>query len=105
MPGSAEGPGQLVIKVFDSAGGFVRAIGREGAGPGEFRMAFIAVRGSSLVVHDPMNNGASAFDTSGTYLRSWKSSCCFWDDVFIDNAERLYTPTFMQPDSTGCGPG
>ncbi len=125
--GSAEGPGQLVepgtmgvdgaghvyvvdrkpmmVKVFDSAGGFVRAIGREGAGPGEFRMAFIAVRGSNLVVHDPMNARTSVFDTSGTYLRSWKSSCCFWDDVFIDNAERLYIPTFMPPDSTGASRG
>ncbi len=121
--GNAEGPGQLIepgsmggddagrvyvvdrkpmmVKVFDSTGVFVRAIGREGAGPGEFRVAFIAVRGSNLVVHDPMNSRTSVFDTSGTYLRSWKSSCCFWDDIFIDNAGRIYIPTFIPRDSAG----
>ena len=125
--GSAEGPAQLVepgaigvddaghvyvvdrkpmmVKVFDSAGVFVRSIGREGAGPGEFRMAFIAVRGSNLVVHDPMNSRTSVFDTAGTYLRSWKSSCCFWDEIFVDNAERIYIPTFMPPDSAGAARG
>jgi hypothetical protein len=125
--GSAEGPGQLVqpgslgvdgagrvyvadrkpmmVKVFDSAGRLVRAIGREGAGPGEFRVAFIAVRGSNLVVHDPMNSRTSVFDTSGTYLRSWQSSCCYWDEIFIDNDERIYVPTFIPRDSAGASKG
>ena len=125
--GSAEGPGQLVepgsigvddagrvyvadrkpmmVKVFDSTGAFVRAIGREGAGPGEFRVAFIAVRGSNLVVHDPMSSRTSVFDTSGAYLRSWKSSCCYWDEIFIDNTERIYVPTAIPRDSAGASPG
>lgn len=121
--GAAEGPGQLVepgsvsvdgagrvyvadrkpmmVKVFDSTGAFVRTIGREGAGPGEFRVAFIAVRGGNLVVQDPMNARTSVFDTSGAYLRSWKSSCCYWDEIFIDDAERVYIPTMIQRDTAG----
>ncbi len=121
--GAAEGPGQLVepgsmgvdgagrvyvvdrkpmmVKVFDSTGAFVRSIGREGAGPGEFRVGFIAVRGANLVVQDPMNARTSVFDTSGTYLRSWKSSCCYWDEISIDNAERIYVPTMIPRDTAG----
>ena len=121
--GAAEGPGQLVepgamgvdgagrvyvvdrkpmmVKVFDSTGTFVRSIGREGAGPGEFRVAFIAVHGATLVVQDPMNARTSVFDTSGTYLRSWKSSCCYWDEIYVDNAERIYIPTMVPRDTAG----
>jgi hypothetical protein len=89
------------VKVFDSTGALVRVIGREGSGPGEFRVAFIAVRRGVLVVHDPMQSRTSVFDTAGSYLRSWKSSCCYWSDVAIDRAMRIYIPTVSTPDSTG----
>jgi hypothetical protein len=82
-----------VVKVFDSTGALVRVIGREGSGPGEFRVAFIAVRNDVLVVHDPQQSRTSVFDTAGTYLRSWKSSCCYWDDIFLDREMRIYIPT------------
>lgn len=81
------------VKIFDSTGQLVRVIGREGGGPGEFRVAFIAVRKGVLAVHDPMQSRTSVFDTAGSYLRSWKSSCCYWDDIFIDRAMRIYIPT------------
>lgn len=84
-----------LIKVFDSAGAFVRTIGREGAGPGEYRVAFIAVRGSHLLVHDPMQSRTSVFDTSGSFIRSWTSSCCYWSDIGIDTADFAYIPTMV----------
>ncbi len=90
-----------MIKVFDSAGKLVRTIGREGAGPGEYKVAFLAVRGPHLVVHDPMQGRTSVFDTSGAFLRSWNSSCCFWSDIAIDTANRIYIPTMVVPDSGG----
>ena len=90
-----------VIKVFDSAGTFIRTIGREGAGPGEFRVAFMAVRGGHVVVHDPQQSRTSVFDTTGAFVASWKSSCCYWDEVAIDQAERIYIPTMGPPDSGG----
>lgn len=79
-----------VIKVYDSTGSFIRAIGREGAGPGEFVAAYIAIRGPHLVVHDPAQSRTSLFDTSGTYVRSWTSSCCYYSDIAID-ADTLVT--------------
>lgn len=88
-----------VIKVFDSTGAFLRTIGREGAGPGEFKVAFIAVRGSHLVVQDPIQSRTSVFDTSGTFIRSWTSSCCYWDDIIIDSSDVIYLPSMSVPDS------
>jgi hypothetical protein len=83
----------VVIKVFDTSGRFLHAIGREGEGPGEFRAPFIAVHGASLVVHDPQVSRTSVFDTAGTFVRSWPSSCCYWDEVAVDSSGLAYVPT------------
>lgn len=83
----------VVVKVFDASGRFLHTIGREGEGPGEFRAPFIAVHGASLVVHDPQVSRTSVFDTAGTFLRSWPSSCCYWDEIAVDSAGLAYVPT------------
>lgn len=82
-----------VIKAFDDKGRFVRSFGREGAGPGEFRVALHAVGGGRLIVHDPQNSRVSVFDTSGTYLRSWVGTCCYWSRPSIDTRGRIAVPT------------
>ncbi|HSN85950.1 MAG TPA: 6-bladed beta-propeller, partial [Thermoanaerobaculia bacterium] len=82
-----------VIKVYGSDGEFVRTIGREGAGPGEFRQAFLALYQGFLVVHDPQVARTSVFDTAGTFLRSWPSACCFWSDIQVDQSGRIHVPT------------
>jgi len=46
-----------VIKLFAPDGAFIRTIGREGEGPGEFRVGFITVRGPYLVLQDPGRTG------------------------------------------------
>jgi hypothetical protein len=84
-----------VIKVYSPGGDLVRTIGHEGGGPGEFRAAFIAVRGGFLVVHDPRESRTSVFDTAGTFLRSWNSSCCFWAAIQVDTAGRASIPTMV----------
>ncbi len=81
------------IKLFDRSGKYLRTIGREGAGPGEFRVAFIAVKGGYLVVQDPMVARLSVFDTAGNFVRSWQSSCCYWTDIQVDDAGRVYVPS------------
>lgn len=85
-----------VIKLYDRDGTFIRTIGREGAGPGEFRVALLAVGRGEVVVHDPPTARTSVFDTTGAYLRSWSSGCCFWTDIQLDQAGLVYVPTLPQ---------
>lgn len=83
----------VVIKQYDSSGTFIRTIGREGDGPGEFRVAYVAVRGNRLLVHDPAAQRTSLFDTSGTFIRSFHSVGRVWDQVALDAAGRAVLPT------------
>ena len=81
------------IKVFSPDGKLIRTVGREGEGPGEFRVGFIAVRGGFLVLQDPQVARTSVWDTAGTFLRSWHSSCCYWNYIQIDRENRIYVPS------------
>jgi hypothetical protein len=73
-----------VIKQYAPDGTFLRGIGREGQGPGEFQIGFIAISGSNLFLHDPRSSRTSVFDTAGTFLRSWPSFCCYWTEIEVD---------------------
>jgi hypothetical protein len=88
----------VVIKVFAPDGRFLHTIGREGEGPGEFKATFIAVHGSNLVVHDPRVSRTSVFDTSGAFLRSWTSSCCYYGPIGVDSAGRISVMTMATPE-------
>ncbi len=93
------------VKVFDSSGAFQRAIGRDGAGPGEFRDAFIAVRGDTLVVQDAVNSRATTFDwRTGEMLSERRTACCYFAPIDIDGAGRaVVRSTAGPPDSTWKG--
>ena len=60
------------IKIFDAKGAFVRAIGREGPGPGEFssitRLELLP--GDSLAAYDGLRATLTVFDTTGRIGRS-----------------------------------
>jgi len=64
--------GQFAVMVYDRDGEFKLRVGREGEGPGEFKMpaaSYISWEGE-LVVEDPGNQRRSFFSLEGEYLRS-----------------------------------
>lgn len=73
------------ISVLDSAGRFVRTIGRRGQGPGEFvmisRHGFI---GDTLWVSNAQNASVSIFDPNGDHLATRR--------VIVELAERFAAP-------------
>ena len=80
-----------VIKVYAPDGSYLRSFGREGAGPGEFRVAFIAVRGDTLVMQDPMNARATLFDwREGRLIRSVLTTCCYWSSIDVDGSGKAW---------------
>ncbi len=58
------------LRVFDSAGRFIRTVGRKGSGPGEFIYADGATEAPNgrVWVHDPQNLRLSAFDLDGKFV-------------------------------------
>lgn len=62
------------IAVFDSAGEYLRSIGRQGEGPGEFRsMTLLDAHGGNVLVYDRSLRRLQVFDTGGRFLRSYTS--------------------------------
>jgi len=60
------------IRVFDLTGAFVRTIGREGAGPGEFRSVWwIDLVRDTLWSFDVSLRRLSIFSVTGEFIQSW----------------------------------
>ncbi len=85
-----------VIKVYGVDGQFIRTIGGEGAGPGEFRVGFVAVHEGMVVLQDPQTTRTTVWDTTGTMVRNWSSSCCYWSDIQVDRQGLVYIPSVLQ---------
>lgn len=94
-----------VVKVYDPAGALVRVIGREGSGPGEFRAAYLAILGDTLVVQDAANTRATTFNwRTGDLLSERRTACCYYFPIGIDAAGHAAVRSIAQaPDSTWQG--
>ncbi|UCG86905.1 MAG: 6-bladed beta-propeller [Gemmatimonadota bacterium] len=96
----------LEIRVFDREGRYVRTVGREGGGPGEFRAPQAIHRSpdGNMWVPDPRNNRVSIFDTSGTYVEGRYMSGGFGSTRWPGGFDRLgyyYLPIRIVEDIDG----
>lgn len=63
------------IKKFDSSGNFIKTIGREGQGPGEFNRPFkIAITNERLIVWEQGNRRFCALSPDGEFIKSLTAS-------------------------------
>jgi hypothetical protein len=96
------------IRVFDSLGTYVRTVGRSGAGPGEFGLAYGMDFDSAgrLWVIDGRNPRYSVFDTSGTYITSFRREVTrrgfMWEGGFLHSGDLYdYTGVTVGEDRKG----
>jgi len=68
---------------------------------GEFRSAFVTVRGDTLVVQDPRSARATTFNwRTGQLLATRFTVCCAFGRIAMDSAGRVYAPSIAQAHDT-----
>lgn len=86
---------------YDATGRYLGAIGREGAGPGEYRSAWLGARGDTLVVHDPSAaRGGTFLISTGAPLMQRPTTPRYFSRIGIDGNGRAVVPMMLPPDST-----
>lgn len=88
----------VTVHVYDSAGSWLRDIGREGSGPGEFEDAFLAVQGDTILVQDRRNSRLNRFLADGTSLDALPSACCMTEGIGIASDGRVVVPVPGKPE-------
>lgn len=68
--------GSNELRWFSATGSWIRTLGREGSGPGEFRglRRLLLLAGDSLLAEDGLSQRMSLYDARGTLVRSWQIS-------------------------------
>lgn len=97
----ADGQGP-VIRVFDAAGKFVRKIGRNGEGPGEYRSigGLRTFRDGRIIVWDNRLQRLNTYTAAGAYIANVRvPSGLFSSDLLhVDNGGHIYVKTVTRID-------
>ena len=89
------------VKVFGPNGAFVRRVGREGSGPGEFRSGYIGMRGDTLVVQDPRQGRAVILNwRTGATIGGLLTARNYFYPVGIDASGRAVVRTIARGQDT-----
>ena len=99
------------VRVYDSDGTYVKTLGRDGEGPGEFKVPIgVAVSNGRLLVRDPANGRVQLFVLETGETEEWRylPSDRFWNTpLYRDDQGRIYVdisetePRFIVMDSDG----
>ncbi|MEP6590984.1 MAG: 6-bladed beta-propeller [Gemmatimonadota bacterium] len=80
----------ISAKLFDASGRFLRQIGREGDGPGEYRRAKLATRGDSVVLFAGAAGRVTILTTSGKAVREFLTDTHYdGPPISVDTRNRL----------------
>lgn len=82
-----------VLRQFDSSGTFVRQIGRQGSGPGEYRSSNgVVILGDRLLLWDARQGRMNVYDTAGVFVTSWPAMSPAQGPrgLYTDSLGRLY---------------
>jgi hypothetical protein len=80
-----------VIKVFGSDGKYIKTIGAQGSGPGEFQSVahITATKDGKLVVMDRTSRRTSFFDSSGRFLKSFQWQTGYYSFIMIKSSSYI----------------
>lgn len=99
--------GLVALRQYDSSGTFVRRIGRQGGGPGEYRSAngIVQLPDGRLVLWDPGNARMNVYDSTGGVLESWRYQSTLgitmpWG-LLTDTAGNVYARHHFRPAGVG----
>lgn len=95
----------VMIKAYGPDGQWLRNIGREGDGPGEFRDGMFGISRDTLFVQDPNNTRFTTFTTTGTFITAKPSQCCWWTSRFPTFVDGTVGIIGQLPDTTKAGNG
>jgi 6-bladed beta-propeller protein len=95
---------QRIVREFDSTGTFVRQIGRDGAGPGEYRRPFsVAWLDGNLALLDPGNPRLALFDRGGGWITSWPIQPITGPMIRLHRTQPSFSAFGYRPTPTGAG--
>jgi hypothetical protein len=95
--------GGPVLRKYAPDGHYLATFGRKGGGPGEYANpdgGLAVLSDGRVLIRDPGNGRITVFDSSGTYLTSWRIAAGFFTSrkLYTDTASRALTWVVIDPD-------
>ncbi len=83
-----------LVRLYDAQGKFIRDIGREGEGPGEYRAPRLALYRDTIVVHDSRLGRAALIAPDGKFVRQFVTNVHYdGPPISVDDRGRMQVST------------